>query len=421
MKVIFICKDTFPYSGACSSLLLKMIRAGLREQLDDIHVICSYDLKRRYKPQQFENGVTIHGIYWWDGLSLKELIDNIRYRPIASLKGIAIKLQKKVKIKSEFEFDNDVVRQIKGILREIDCNANDVIIPVAGFYETVKAALAWKRVANCSVITYQVDPCSTNASYSTSSLRKRQTFEANMYHQSDIIITTPIIKKELGSVLKQVDMDKTVAMEFPNLELSKLQSKCKMDEIETKKKDISCVFCGMVYKGVRNPKFAIELFSGLEEDIKFIMVGVTKKEAVEFIPEQYIGNNIIFCGYLSAEESQKYIEKADFLVNIGNQVLNQIPSKLFTYIETGKPIINLCTSRNCPTIPYLLRYSLSLNIFDDDLTLANKQAEDFIRYSVGKRVSSDDIEHNFKECSAEYCATVMSSQIKKLKNKCTKG
>ena len=103
-------------------------------------------------------------------------------------------------------------------------------------------------------------------------------------------------------------------------------------------------------------------------------------------------------------------------MNIGNKVLNQVPSKLFTYIATGKPIINLCTSRNCPTIPYLDKYPLSLNVFEDDILEARKQVESFIANSVGKRVAAEEIAHDFYECSAEYCANVMNSQIRKLAN-----
>ena len=289
-------------------------------------------------------------------------------------------------------------------------------MPVAGFYETVTAALEWKKDNKSRVISYQVDPCSTNKVYSTKSLEMRQAYERNMYHQSDFVITTPIIKKELALMLSHTDMDKTVAMEFPNLELSRLQLKGRQEAIKNERKEISCVFCGMVYQGVRNPRFAIKLFSGLKNNTKLVMVGVTRKEAGAYVPEQDIGSNITFCGYLPVDETQDYIETADFLVNIGNKLLNQVPSKLFTYIATGKPIINLCTSRNCPTIPYLDKYPLSLNVFEDDVLEARKQVESFIANSVGKRVAAEEIAHNFYECSAEYCANVLNSQIRKLAN-----
>ena len=416
MKTVFICKDPFPYSGACCSLLLKMLRSGLNKELDDIHIICSYDLKQRDNSQKLEKDVTIHRLYWWDGISLKDLIRNIWFHPVSASKGVVIKFQKKMGKKHEFELDQDVIRQIKKILREIGCDSNDVIVPVAGFYETVTAALEWKKDNKSRVISYQVDPCSTNKAYSTKSLEMRQAYERNMYHQSDFVITTPIIKKELALMLPHTDMDKTVAMEFPNLELSRLQFKGRQEAKDNERKEISCVFCGMVYQGVRDPGFAIKLFSGLKNDTKLVMVGVTRKEASAYVPEQDIGNNITFCGYLPADETQDYIETADFLVNIGNKVLNQVPSKLFTYIATGKPIINLCTSRNCPTIPYLDKYLLSLNVFEDDILEARKQVESFIANSVGKRVAAEEIAHNFYECSAEYCANVMNSQIRKLAN-----
>ena len=73
----------------------------------------------------------------------------------------------------------------------------------------------------------------------------------------------------------------------------------------------------MVYQGVRNPRFAIKLFSGLKNNTKLVMVGVTRKEAGAYVSERDIGSNITFCGYLPVDETQDYIETADFLVNIG--------------------------------------------------------------------------------------------------------
>lgn len=58
-------------------------------------------------------------------------------------------------------------------------------------------------------------------------------------------------------------------------------------------------------------------------------------------------------GLLGQDEATKLREKSGILVCFNNLASNQVPSKLFECIETGKPFINLCQLENCPTLPYV--------------------------------------------------------------------
>ena len=51
---------------------------------------------------------------------------------------------------------------------------------------------------------------------------------------------------------------------------------------------------------------------------------------------------------------------ADILLSLGNAYDNQMPSKLFSYFGTGKPVLHLAVSETDPTLPYLARYPLGL-------------------------------------------------------------
>lgn len=52
--------------------------------------------------------------------------------------------------------------------------------------------------------------------------------------------------------------------------------------------------------------------------------------------------------------------------NLGNTYDNQMPSKLFGYFATGKPVLHLAVSENDPTLPYLVRYPLALVLHRKD-------------------------------------------------------
>lgn len=47
-------------------------------------------------------------------------------------------------------------------------------------------------------------------------------------------------------------------------------------------------------------------------------------------------------------------------MSLGNAYDNQMPSKLFGYFATGKPVLHLAVSESDPTLPYLARYPLAL-------------------------------------------------------------
>ena len=51
---------------------------------------------------------------------------------------------------------------------------------------------------------------------------------------------------------------------------------------------------------------------------------------------------------------------ADILLSLGNAFDNQMPSKLFSYLGTGKPLLHLAVTDTDPTLPYLAKYPLAL-------------------------------------------------------------
>ena len=65
-------------------------------------------------------------------------------------------------------------------------------------------------------------------------------------------------------------------------------------------------------------------------------------------------------GPVPAETARTIQAQADVLLNLGNAVDNQLPSKLFDYFAAGKPVLHLCVIENDPALPYLARYPLAL-------------------------------------------------------------
>jgi len=180
---------------------------------------------------------------------------------------------------------------------------------------------------------------------------------------------------------------------------------------------LRCGFFGSMYREIRDPRAAISLFNEAAKDSD---ITVTFAGHLEDLPEAELfpkKSNIRYLGVLKGEDLARNYAETDILINIGNSVDNQMPSKIFEYISTGKPIINIYKSPECPTLKYLTRYPLALNISEKDLAehLQEKAAEvrAFCKASRDRRVPAEKIRETFKENTFEAFAKKIAQTIEK--------
>ena len=133
--------------------------------------------------------------------------------------------------------------------------------------------------------------------------------------------------------------------------------------------DIQCVFCGSLHPGMREPGFALALFRALHDDaVTLTMAGGGWERFAADADEtaRALGAKFVRPGLLPPDEAAALENRADVLVSLGNTYDNQMPSKLFGYFATGKPVLHLAVSENDPTLPYLARYPLALVLHRKD-------------------------------------------------------
>ena len=183
-----------------------------------------------------------------------------------------------------------------------------------------------------------------------------------------------------------------------------------------------CSFFGMLYREIRDPQPAIALFTEAGDGIEMRFAGVIDgAEKEEYFPEGCACKHI---GRLAGEALAKEYDAADVLVNIGNAVDNQMPSKIFEYISTGKPIINICKSGDCPTLKYMEKYPAALNLFEEDIGTSlrdcARQVREFCRKYKGQRVPAETIRELYAENTFDHFAgtldRVIGEEIREAKN-----
>ena len=413
MKILFICLEGYPRGGACAVLLNKLLRQKSLNSLGEIHVLAvKSDLNEA--DMELHGKVNIHRFFSMSFLETRAIVKYLLKYPVYSVYTLTESIWRRFtsKLGCDISFlRHALISEVRSALEHIRDEKFDVIIPISGYYEASYAALRYAQKYRIPMILYQVDPCTTNRLYPLRSYQRRLKLEQDIYQYCAHGITTPISKREMSSIFREEYMKKMLPVMFPNVEPVHKNGSDKV----TFKNQIQCVFTGRIYRGARDPRFTISLFSRLHtNNIKLKLVGIDIKGLFNYIDASILPSSIECCGSLPFEEAQAAIEDADILVNIGNLILNQLPSKLFEYISSGKPIVNVCTSHECPSIPYMERYQLAINLFACDENLEEQAAmlEHFIFENAGKRLAPEQILREFPECTAAYCAKVIADTIK---------
>lgn len=396
MNCLFILANNYPYSGACTSLLNNLFFEGdMLKNIETIDVLaCKGDLISEKKA--CFNEVTVYNCNFWSYASLAMCRNALKNHPIKAIKGFIKKTLVKI---DHSDIKRCNVRSVYAALKSMDAQKYDVIVAVMGAFEVAAAAMKFKKNnPDVKLVIYQVDPCSTNESCLDSTKNERESFEKELYFVSDRIITTPILIDEAKKIYSKDIIKKMVSLEFPNV----VPKKC---ENHHKCENIRCVFAGNIYGGIRNPQYTWRLFDETEPCIGLEMMGSIEPE----IKRQIKYHKVRYMGSKGLKETQSELATTDILVNIGNSMTNQVPSKLFEYISYGKPIINICKNRNCPTMSYLSNHKYVLNLYEEEDVFEEqvKKLNSFILKNYKNRMTSEEIISLYETCTPQYCAKQM--------------
>ena len=275
------------------------------------------------------------------------------------------------------------------------------------FPHYTETAVTYSKTKSVKAL-FQTDPYIHHQKANPFEVEKRKKEELRILCKIDKVFTTPIIYNEYLNCFDEKIMEKIIPVEFPGI---KMHIQKNYDNSQhTNEGTVHFYFVGHLYSSIRNPKFTFNLFCMLPSNYILHVVG----DGCEDIIKDYrgiLGDRLILHGSVSNEKAEEMIYNADVLININNTVSNQVPSKIFDYINTGRPIINICKLQECPSLPYMNRYPLCFNIFEYDRITDNliNRFKRFIDQSVYKVVPHDEIISRYYECTDEYVARQIMS------------
>ena len=404
--------DKYPYYGSCTSLLNKMINEGeLSHRLDHIDVM---SVKPEFSTPDYEviDNISVYRILSWKYLRPDEIKKAFKTSPYQGFKGLFYKSSWRItaKIFHGKLICREIERKVYKALKAMNASEYDAIIPVVGDFSVIKAVTRFiKKYNGPKVIVYQMDPCGRNAVLNPHFQKRRELFERNYVHLFHAILTTAIIKQEQLEYILPEDHEKIIVVEQPNIgKSSPLPVKTDVHNNVWK-----CIYTGKLDKWYRNPDYALSLMNEISKKVplKFHIIGASETA----VDPEYRYPDVVWHGVMNLDDTKEMISGADFLINIGNLMQNQVPSKIFEYISTGKPIINFCKTEQCPTIPYFEQYGNAINIMESKPNFENNISTvlDFMHSHVDKVIPYETIKSEFYHCTAEYCAVQLSDTIYK--------
>lgn len=403
MRVLIITRQYFPHGDATSNVVHNLAKEFANRNWD-VQVLALTSYKTDAEVHIWE-GIPVENIYLPCSIDRAQIKKEwkkycIRTALATAQRFYSLAITKGVKECRELEinllFRNAFAKKIEEYQNKEEY---DLCIATLMPVEAVSAAM---NVCAKDIVfaIYQLDTYWNNDWLPEEYQNARKQYEKYLIDNVDYIITTPLIKKNKEETFPN-HKGKIISAEFPLITASETR--------ETKKKyddnKIHCVFLGRLYNGVRPPELAIEtILKTKDSNVVFDFYG-TGQHLINMVLEKegQSGNKIKLHGIVSSAEAREIQDNSHFLVNIDNTTALQVPSKIFEYMCTGKPIINFYFFKDSPTLKYMEKYPNCVNIYlNGNLYDEAKKLEEFIETNKETRIPYSIIKETFRDNTPEY-------------------
>lgn len=304
--------------------------------------------------------------------------------------------------------DKRYLRKVRKIIKEKNIDA------VIGFcYPFDKVKLLFDADLPVKRIYYQFDPYGMHETLDTDKRDIKIKDEVDVISKSHIALTTKALASQyLQHYMYSTYWEKIKGLDFPVL----VQKQPKSVEIpfDFKKENTNILFCGTMDDGFRNPDFLMENFEGIfrkDSSIKVYFLGTQQGVKVMQWAEKYPDNVFVHPG-VKNDIAVAATYKADILLNIGNAISNMVPSKIFDYFATGKPVINVQKIENSPDIEYFEKYPIQFTLPEYTGELQSENLYKFIAENKGNHIDFEIVKDLYYTATPEYVASLIENALK---------
>lgn len=353
-----------------------------------------------------------------------EIIDSIHvFRVMSCFKLFNNRLVKKVQLKINnmlrpyFWMDDGIYwmrKAYKKSLQLIEKNNYDYILSSSGTFSTQNIAMKIKnKHPHIKWISYVVDPFPIdNPRVNRTHFYNAKNLSIRAVKLADGIAILPNLFEKYCDELLSKYKRKCVKVDIPLLNRLNVQN-------ERSNKDVvDLLFVGSLSREIRNPEYLLALILKVNEKkyIKRLRLTIFggQRDCKDILNKykELLGENLIINDYVPREVVLDAMSKASILVNIGNSSPHMVPSKIFEYMGTGLPIINIENIENDSSELYLKKYGLALSLKSNWSKLdenSNDLYEFCDKYQIARK-PYDEVEELFIENTSNF----VTNKIKKM-------
>ena len=307
------------------------------------------------------------------------------------------------------EIQREYLKQINELCKTHKFDA--AIAVTEPFY--IADALAKSNV-NCAKYTIMMDPYTNNPSTTKCNRARKLRKELNVFATNKNVFTLDFVGNDMD-YLPQEYVEKVVKFGIPKITISsKKDISNSSSTVEPSKKQhdtIDFVYVGQLYEDIRNPELMLKMFCELPNNYILHLYGGGADRIVNQYKE-ILKDRLVCHGWVSADEAKEATKNADILINLNNKIKNMLPSKLVDYIDTGKPILNICQIKECPSIEYTKKYPMAVDVLPtEDLKDIRNNVQTFASKYAGKQIEHGFIVNAYYEYTADYVSNVLLSFI----------
>ena len=412
MKILFVTDNLSNSCGANVNIVMTLVKQ-LRKS-NEVYLLTRYGKERlldNQKTVEFSKVFAFKGDEWGD---VNAFSCRHRWTDASIIKKILLLLTHPqitfYMVDTKYNNSTHAKRKYRKELEKLCLKQDfDVVIGVGAPYYIIKAVAESK--INCVKSGFQLDPYTYNYTLPKGKIKQRSKHEAQVLKKIDILFAVTFVAEEIRNKKITFNIDQIVPFELPCIRTEEIIT-CKYTQEKNESPPINFVFSGQFYDVIRNPEYLLKLFTKLPQNYILHLVGGGAGSLVEVYKKE-LGERLICHGWVSSTEAEQKVREADILINLNNTVSNQLSSKLFDYISTGKPIINICKIDNCLSLKYTQRYENCIDVFetqniDKDLIF---RIEKFILQHKGTVINSSKIIETYYENTDVYVADLLTRNL----------
>ncbi|GKU27231.1 hypothetical protein CFOLD11_40580 [Clostridium folliculivorans] len=310
-----------------------------------------------------------------------------------------------------------ISKSLKLLIKINTIDKIDTIITVSNPFEAHMCGFRYKKLKpKVNWITYSLDHFTNSESlhryYFSRNLKFKINlhFEKRIYEYANYNFVTKELKPWVDKITNGIEQ-KVKAVSFPLLKIKKGQPK--ESYFSEYRDNINLVYAGALYKKIRNPEYLLKLICGIDDER--IVLHLFSRGDCDNIINRYKSiskDKIVVHKVLPIDEIHDVMEQADILVNLGNCIYEQKPSKIYEYIATGKPIVNI----HYNAIDYsdiFSNYPLSININQENICFEKDRYDlrEFCNRNWKVSIDKNDIKNRFVDSTPEFISDLFKRRI----------